>query len=80
MISENTQNVSATITPPYRFALKARIIESGFKSLSEFSGAIGHDLGRISRVINGWEIPSPPLQKAIARGLNMPLADLRRLL
>ena len=80
MISESVKDVTATITPPYRFALKARIIESGFKTLSEFSRDINYDLGRISRVVSGWEVPSPALQKAISRGLNISVSELRRLL
>jgi predicted ATP-dependent Lon-type protease len=74
------EQTRGTITPQYRFALKAEIIKSGYRTLSEFANAIDSDIARLSRVIKGWEIPGPSLQNAITQRLGLTLDELAELL
>jgi len=69
-----------TIRPPYRFALKSRIIDAGYKTLTDFSKDLNTDLSTISRVVSGWELPSPKLQKDITKVLCITLRELNDLL
>ena len=59
------------IGPGYRFGLRAKMYESGFKTVKEFSLAAGSDPTRISRVFAGWEFPSPQLAAAMAAALGI---------
>jgi hypothetical protein len=69
-----------TFHPSFRFALKAKIHGAGFRTISEFSNAIGFGAHRISRVVSGWELPSPAMQKAMADGLGLTIKQLKELL
>ena len=68
------------ITPSFRFLLKARIIEAGYRSMTEFASQIQVTDGRISRILNGWELPSPDVQKRITKRLSITLRELQTLL
>jgi len=67
-------------TPSYRYTLKADIIRAGYRTMSEFADEIDASLTRLSRVIHGWEFPSPELQMRIAKGLGITIKQLRGLL
>lgn len=69
-----------TISPEFRFALKARIIEAGYRTLTDFSREAGVDLARISKIISGWELPGPKLQRSIAKHLGITITELNQLL
>jgi plasmid maintenance system antidote protein VapI len=66
--------------PPYRYKLRARLAERGYRTQRELAEAIGLRPDRISRVISGWEIPSPELARRMADRLGMTLEELRSLL
>lgn len=70
----------AHITPSFRYGLKARIIEAGYRSMTEFASQIQVTDGRISRILNGWELPSPDVQKRITKRLSITLRELQTLL
>ena len=72
--------MEAVFRPDFRFALKARIIESGYRSAAQFARSIGITFQTLSPIINGWKIPSPGLQKRLAEGLGLTLAELKHLL
>jgi len=57
--------------PRYRYHLKGKIHESGFRTIGEFSRTSGIDISRISRIVNGWEYPSTILQEKMKRVLKM---------
>jgi len=64
----------------YRYALKSAIHGAGFRTITEYSAYIGTDIAKISRIINGWEIPNPLTEKAMAVGLGITIKELRGLL
>jgi hypothetical protein len=68
------------ITPKYRYKLKARIFEAGFKTVQEFAAAAGTDPSRVSRVIGGWEFPSDCLARSMADALRVSAQDLEQML
>ena len=57
-----------TLTPEFRYKLKSRIVAAGFRNMTEFCAEIEEDLTRLSRVLNGWELPAPRLQQKDGRG------------
>lgn len=58
-----------SLKPKFRFNLKSKIIEAGYKNVSEFADESGIGLPKLSRIICGWEIPSENIQKKIAESL-----------
>lgn len=66
--------------PQYRFALRGKIHGAGYKSLSEFAEQIGVTASRISRVVSGWEWPSPTVEREMAQTLGMTLREFKELL
>jgi len=69
-----------TRTPQYRFKLKGMIHSKGFKWVNEFAKVTGEDNATISRIINGWEWPSPRVQTKLADALGITLRELQTLL
>ncbi len=68
------------IDPRYRFKLKAKMLEAGFKTQDGFHRTTGIDRAIVSRVINGFQIPEPRLQSKMADALGVTLVELRELL
>lgn len=68
------------LKPKYRFQLRAKIAEAGFRTISEYSGAVGVNIARISRIISGWEIPGVDLSKRMSQELGMSLDEFAGLL
>ena len=68
------------IKPNFRFNLKSKIIETGYKNIREFSDESGIGLPKLSRIIRGWEIPSTNIQNKMARALGISLKDFQKLL
>jgi Helix-turn-helix len=66
--------------PAYRSGLKARMILAGYRNNTALARATEIDVARISKVVNGWEIPGADLQKRIAAALGISLRELRELL
>jgi hypothetical protein len=66
-----------TVRPRYRFGLRGRIHMAGFRTLGEFSRAVGVD---IARICCGWEWPSPWLHESIAKQLGLTIRELKELL
>lgn len=66
--------------PKFRGELKGEIHKKGFKTIVKFSSVIDTDPTRMSRIINGWEFPSTPMQEKIARALELSLNDLGKML
>ena len=77
-MSEN--HVSTHYITKYRFFLKGRIHEAGFKTIGGFAGRVGAHISTISRIVNGWEVPSPGLQERMAKELGLTIGELGRLL
>ena len=59
------------LQPKYRYFLRAKIHEAGYRTLTEFSQNLGVDLSRISRICSGWEIPSLSLSQNMAKELGI---------
>lgn len=78
-MSQETKNTK-TLTPRFRFRLKAKIIESGCETLTEFSKKTGIDVARISKIVRGWEIPGHHIQRIMAECLGITLTELKDLL
>ena len=65
--------------PKFRYRLKAKIIEEGYRNLTDFSNGIGIDLPRVSRIICGWEYPSLIFQRKAADALGVTIKELQTL-
>ena len=68
------------LSPKFRFKLKARIIEVGYRSLTEFSVKVPMDLALTSRIVNGWVYPSPRLAQKMADLLGLSIREFQDLL
>ena len=64
----------------YRFKLKARMLELEFKHQYEFAKKNGIDVGTLSRILSGREIPTPRIQNALCTGLGLTEKQLWELL
>jgi hypothetical protein len=74
------ESMMHTIKPKFRFNLKSKIIEAGYKNIREFADESGVGLPKLSRIIRGWEIPSTNIQNKMARALGMSLENFQKLL
>jgi transcriptional regulator with XRE-family HTH domain len=63
-----------------RFRLKAKVIEAGYPTFSEFAGKLGVHRVYLSKILNGHEFPSPNMQQKLAKELGLTLLELRGLL
>ncbi len=70
----------SSLKPKYRYSLRAKIHEAGYRTLTEFSKHVGVDTGRISRICSGWEIPSPGLCEKMVSSLGVTVRELKALL
>ena len=61
--------------PKYRYRLPGRIHEAGFRTLTEFSKAVGVDLARISRICSGHDFPSQCLSHRMAEVIGVSLKE-----
>ena len=52
------------------FTLIIRMKELGYRTMTDFCKAKGFNLGYMSRIVNGWQIPSEPEQARIAEALD----------
>jgi transcriptional regulator with XRE-family HTH domain len=68
------------LKPQYRFKLKAEIVRCGYRTLSEFASEINCPQSILSRVVCGYELPSPSLANRIAEALGIDLKNLRELM
>ena len=73
-------NETENIKPKFRYGLKSRIIEAGHRDLTDFSNKANIDLTRLSRIVRGWELPGPGLQRKMAQHLGITLTELKELL
>jgi len=69
-----------SISPSYRYQLKARMVLSGYRTNNSFADELGIDPARISRILNGWEYPSPKLAQKMAIAFGITIRELRELL
>ena len=67
-------------SPNYRSLLKAKIFETGHRTVTEFAEKVGVHISRISRIISGWEHPSASLAEKMAEVLGVSLEDFKELL
>ncbi len=72
--------MSDLIQPRFRHSLKAKIISSGYRSLTDFCADSETDLSMISKIVCGWQIPGKKVQGKMAAGLGISLKELRELL
>lgn len=70
----------SSLKPKYRFALRAKIHEAGYRTLTEFSQAVGTNLPLVSKICSGWELPSVPLSRKMAKKLGITLREFERIL
>jgi len=66
--------------PGYRFRLRAKIFESGFKTVGEYAEIAGVGASRISRILNGWERPTLNLAEKMSKPLNLSIDDFSQLM
>ena len=68
------------LTPEYRYLLRAKVSEAGFRTLNDYAIKAGLNISKISRVICGWEIPSQEIAMRMAAPLDIALDDFIKLL
>ena len=68
------------LTPKYRFLLRAKISEAGFRTLNEYAIETGLNVSKVSRVICGWEIPSEKIAVRMAEPLHLNLDEFIKFL
>ena len=73
-------NVRGAVIPRYRHQLKGAIHSAGYQHIKEFCLRQGMSNSRLSRILGGWEWPSPRNQKALAEGLGVNIRDLQNYL
>ena len=66
--------------PDYRYALRARIHASGFKTLSQFADKAGVHVSIVSKIATGRELPTKRVAGLIANGLGISIEDLKEYL
>jgi hypothetical protein len=66
--------------PPYRYQLKSKMILSGYRTNCALAKQINNDPARISRILNGWEYPSPRMIQQLSQALGISVKDLVQLL
>lgn len=69
-----------TEPPAPRYKLKARVIESGYPTYTDFAGRLGIHRVYLSKILNGHEFPSPNMQRKLAAELGLTLRELKELL
>jgi predicted transcriptional regulator len=65
--------------PGYRYKLKGKIHESGYRTQNEFAKAAKLDIAELSKILYGLTPTKPGLHK-IADALSMSVGELKRLL
>ena len=78
-MTEQTQQGEAA-RPQIRFALKSKIVGTGYRTYSDFANKISMDLASLSRICNGHQFPSGPTQRRISEALGLTLKELQQLL
>lgn len=73
-------HITGTTTPKYRFRLKSELHRVGFRTDGQFAEAIGYDRATLSRVLNGWWIPTVRMQGRMAAVLNITLRELQTMI
>jgi hypothetical protein len=68
------------INPRYRFRLKGKIHEAGFRTMAEYAEAANVDASKVSRVVGGWEFPSKLLAERLRRPLDVTLDEFCNLI
>ena len=79
-MSKEVQGKDGTSRPLYRFAFRAEIHRAGFQTITEFCEKVPVDPSRVSRILQGWEMPSPKLQRAMAKTLGVTVREFSALL
>ena len=64
------------LEPRYNYKLRAKISESGFRTISGFSDTVGVNISRMSRVVSGWELPGLRLSKKMSKELGLSIEEL----
>jgi hypothetical protein len=66
--------------PRYRFKLKGAIHTAGYRTVKEFSLALGFSAQLTNRILCGWIYPSPEWQRRAMKLLGLGMRDFRELL
>lgn len=61
--------------PKYRYPLRAKISEVGYRTITAYAEDVGVDLARISRIVSGWELPSLRLARKMAKALGITIKE-----
>ena len=67
------------LQPKYRYRLRGKISEAGFRTISKYSEAVGVNVARMSRVVSGWELPSLKLSHSMAEKLELTIDEFGEL-
>lgn len=75
-----TSQIVDTSLPTVRYRLKAKVIESGYHTFSEFADQLNVHRVYLSKILNGHEFPSPSFQRRLAEKLGLTIRELTGLL
>ena len=76
----NLTAANEEFTPQYRFSLRARIAQAGFRTVAGLAREVGVDPSQVSRILSGYQLPSLRLGQAMASALGITLRQLKELL
>ena len=74
------QSPTGVVEPKYRYGLKARLAQCGYRTAAQFCRAADLDPATFSRIVNGWELPSVEIQRRLCFYLGLSGGELRELL
>jgi transcriptional regulator with XRE-family HTH domain len=66
-----------TIEPTYRGLFRAKVAESGFRSIAELSRATGVSYASLSLIVNGRAFPTSRIQKILCEVLKISISELK---
>ena len=68
------------IDPDYRHKLKAKIIENGYRNITDFCKEAKINKVTMAEIICGWRVPGPTACDKIAATLDLHMDQLREIL
>jgi transcriptional regulator with XRE-family HTH domain len=77
---QKTAWIIDTEPPVPRYKLKARVVEAGYPTYTDFAESIEVHRVYLSKILNGHEFPSPNMQRKLAAELGLTIKELRELL
>jgi len=63
------------LKPKYRYQLRAKISEAGFRTITQYSKVCGLNISQVSKVVSGRELPTPRVSYSMANKLGVSVEE-----